>query len=169
MKLKDLATELNCVDENNSPLKEVENCVGDASKVAFDTENLRIGFLGQEIRTVIDTRKAGSGELTAECKGPEKPAFCHFIDNNDTTYTLCIRPQQIGKHSLEIKYNDTHVNGSPFDMKILGYPDANKVNVYGPGVSHGVLSTFKSRFVCDTQGAGTGQLTVKIRGPKSKK
>jgi filamin len=38
--------------------------------------------------------------------------------------------------------------------------------VYGPGVEPGVLATFQSRFLCDTRGAGAGQLTVRVRGPK---
>lgn len=41
-----------------------------------------------------------------------------------------------------------------------------KVRVYGPGIEHGVLATFQSRFICDTRGAGAGQLTVRVRGPK---
>lgn len=38
--------------------------------------------------------------------------------------------------------------------------------MYGPGIEHGVLATFQSRFICDTRGAGAGQLTVRVRGPK---
>ena len=34
------------------------------------------------------------------------------------------------------------------------------------GVEHGVLAMYQSRFICDTRGAGAGQLTVRIRGPK---
>lgn len=40
------------------------------------------------------------------------------------------------------------------------------MKVYGPGVEPGVLATFQSRFLCDTRGAGAGQLTVRVRGPK---
>jgi len=40
--------------------------------------------------------------------------------------------------------------------------------VYGPGIEHGVLAIFQSRFICDTRGAGAGQLTVRVRGPKGK-
>jgi hypothetical protein len=29
-----------------------------------------------------------------------------------------------------------------------------KVHVTGPGIEHGVLSTFQSHFICDTKGAG---------------
>lgn len=59
-----------------------------------------------------------------------------------------------------------HVPGSPFSITVSGPPDPGRVRVYGPGVEPGVLSLFQSRFMCDTRGAGAGQLTVRIRGPK---
>lgn len=59
-----------------------------------------------------------------------------------------------------------HVQGSPFTCRVAGAPDPSKVRVYGPGVEHGVLAMYQSRFICDTRGAGAGQLTVRIRGPK---
>ena len=58
------------------------------------------------------------------------------------------------------------MQGSPFSLRVVGAPDASKVRVYGPGIEHGVLATFQSRFICDTRGAGAGQLTVRVRGPK---
>lgn len=51
-------------------------------------------------------------------------------------------------------------------IRVAGPPDAAKVKVLGPGICHGVLNKFKSRFICETRGAGAGQLTVRIRGPK---
>ncbi len=56
--------------------------------------------------------------------------------------------------------------GSPYVIRVAGPPDAGKVKVIGPGICHGVLNKFKSRFICETRGAGAGQLTVRIRGPK---
>lgn len=53
-----------------------------------------------------------------------------------------------------------------FLKKSNNEPDASKVRVYGPGIEHGVLPLYQSRFVCETKGAGAGQLTVRIRGPK---
>ena len=58
------------------------------------------------------------------------------------------------------------VGGSPFSLRVMGAPDASKVRVHGPGIEHGVLATFQSRFLCDTRGAGAGKLTVRVRGPK---
>lgn len=133
--------------------------------------------------------------FTAHCTGPRKVAYCELYDHGDATFTLNVKPQEPGKHLLTIKYGGQHVTGSPFALKVAGAPDASKVNidcsfsleivckqeqfktnvyqtfknkvrVYGPGIEHGVLATFQSRFICDTRGAGAGQLTVRVRGPK---
>lgn len=138
----------------------------DSSKVICTADSLKGGVLGEEIKTFIDTRKAGPGELTALCTGPQKVAFCELLDRGDGTFVLYIKPQESGRHFLTINYGGKHIPKSPFTFKVSGKPDPTKVRVYGPGVEHGVLSLYQSRFVCDTRGAGAGQLTVRIRGPK---
>ena len=80
-----------------------------------------------------------------------------------------LKPQEPGKHQLSIQYGGVHVQGSPYTVRVSGAPDPTRVRVYGPGVEHGVLAMYQSRFICDTRGAGAGQLTVRIRGPKGKK
>ncbi|KRF97963.1 uncharacterized protein Dwil_GK21843, isoform B [Drosophila willistoni] len=138
----------------------------DASKVIASGEGLRHGIVGKDIKSWIDTRRAGPGELTAHCAGVRKVAYCELYDHGDATFTLNIKPQEPGRHLLTIKYGGQNVPGSPFALKVAGAPDASKVRVYGPGIEHGVLATFQSRFICDTRGAGAGQLTVRVRGPK---
>uniref|UniRef100_A0A6G1SPW0 Filamin-B n=1 Tax=Aceria tosichella TaxID=561515 RepID=A0A6G1SPW0_9ACAR len=138
----------------------------DSSKVICTADSLKGGVLGEEIKTFIDTRKAGPGELTALCTGPQKVAFCELLDRGDGTFVLYIKPQESGRHFLTINYGGQHIPKSPFSFKVSGKPDPTKVRVYGPGVEHGVLSLYQSRFVCDTRGAGAGQMTVRIRGPK---
>ena len=59
-------------------------------------------------------------------------------------------------------------SGSPFAFKVSAQPDASKVRVSGPGVEHGILANFHSEFIVETRGAGAGQLTVRIRGPKGR-
>lgn len=99
----------------------------DASKVLCSGEGLRQGVVGREIRSWIDTRRAGPGELTAHCTGPRKVAYCELYDHGDATFTLNIKPQEPGRHLLTIKYGGQHVNGSPFAIKVAGAPDASKV------------------------------------------
>jgi len=56
--------------------------------------------------------------------------------------------------------------GSPFTVKVNGPPDPSKVRVSGPGIHNGILQQYNGSFTVNTQGAGPGELTVKIRGPK---
>ncbi|XP_008544602.1 filamin-A [Microplitis demolitor] len=148
------------------PLQISVTSAADASRVICSGDGLKNGIVGQEIRSFIDTRRAGPGELTAHCVGPHKVAYCELYDHGDATFTLNVKPQEAGRHALTIKYAGEHVPGSPFTLRVSGAPDASKVRVYGPGIEHGVLATFQSRFICDTRGAGAGQLTVRVRGPK---
>lgn len=100
----------------------------DASKVLCSGEGLRQGVVGREIRSWIDTRRAGPGELTAHCTGPRKVAYCELYDHGDATFTLNVKPQEPGKHALTIKYAGQHVSGSPFTLRVAGAPDASKVS-----------------------------------------
>ncbi|XP_040074680.2 filamin-A [Ixodes scapularis] len=148
------------------PLKVSVAASCDAAKVLCSGEGLRGGTVGKEIKAFIDTRKGGPGELTAHCMGPHKMAHCELYDHRDGTFTLYLKPQEGGRHLLTIKYGGDHIPGSPYTLRIAGAPDASKVRVYGPGIEPGVLAVYQSRFICDTRGAGAGQLTVRIRGPK---
>ncbi len=100
--------------------------------------------------------------------GPTKVAFCELYDHHDGTFTLNVKPQEAGRHILQIKYGGEHVPGSPFTLRVAGAPDASQVRVSGPGIEHGILASYQSRFIVETRGAGAGQLTVRIRGPKCK-
>ncbi|VIO89184.1 Uncharacterized protein BM_BM2319 [Brugia malayi] len=137
-----------------------------AEAIIIDANTLKMGIVNEDVKTIIDTRKAGPGQLSAQCMGPTKLAYCELYDLQDGTYTLSVRPSEIGKHTLVVKYSDEQVPGSPFTFNVSYPPDASKVRVYGPGIEHGILSTFKSNFIVETKGAGAGQLTVRVRGPK---
>lgn len=54
-------------------------------------------------------------------------------------------------------------------LRVAGAPDASQVVCHGFGLEHGILSKFRGRFVCETKGAGSGQLKVRVHGPKGKK
>ncbi|EYB91193.1 hypothetical protein Y032_0209g2104 [Ancylostoma ceylanicum] len=150
-----------------SPFKvSADTASSPAELISVDSSSLKIGIINDDIKTVIDTRRAGPGQLSAQCMGPVKLAYCELYDHRDGTYTLSVRPTEVGKHTLVIKYNDQHVRGSPFLIHVSLPPDPSKVRVYGPGIEHGILNMFKSNFVVETRGAGAGQLTVRVRGPK---
>ena len=52
------------------------------------------------------------GELTAHCTGPTQVAFCELTDHRDGTFTLHVKPQEAGKHMLNVKYGGEHVPGT---------------------------------------------------------
>jgi len=149
-----------------SPFKITVLNSSDAAKVICTGEGLKTGIIGKEIKSTIDTRHAGPGELTASCDGPSIAAYVEIFDHRDGKYTLTVQPQEPGKHILNIQFDGEHVKGSPYSLKIMGPPDASKVRVHGSGVENGILAKFKSNFRVETQGAGAGQLTVRVRGPK---
>ena len=53
-----------------------------------------------------------TGELTAHCMGPSKVAYCELYDHRDGTFTLNVKPQEAGRHILQIKYGGEHVPGT---------------------------------------------------------
>ncbi|CAF3681830.1 unnamed protein product [Rotaria sp. Silwood1] len=147
-------------------LPNINNNHHESSRIICSGDGLRIGIVGKVMKCLIDTRATIPGELTAYCQGMNKKASCRLFDHRDGTYTLFIKPEEIGRHILTIKYNGENVPGSPYIVKVNNSTDIHKVHVSGPGIENGILSTFQSYFLCETKGAGAGQLTVKIRGPK---
>ncbi len=43
--------------------------------------------------------------------GPHKVAYCELYDHHDGTFTLNVKPQEAGRHVLQIKYGGQHVPG----------------------------------------------------------
>ncbi|CAD5114543.1 DgyrCDS3662 [Dimorphilus gyrociliatus] len=153
-------------DAVGSPFKINVSTRSDAKKVQLAARSLQTASYGKEISTIIDTKGAGPGQLTAHCMGPNRVAYCDLIDQHNGTFKLKIKTQEAGKHILQVKYCGEHIPGSPFEVKVQGAPDPSKVKVSGPGIQHGILATFLSRFLVDTTGAGAGELLVRVRGPK---
>lgn len=131
---------------DNRPLKEspyrvhVQSFNSPAEMIEVDARTLKIGILGEDVKTVIDARKATAGHLSAQCEGPNNLEYCELYDNRDGTYILRVTPKELGRHVLSIKYSDEHVRGSPFIFNVSNPPDASKVKVFGPGIEHGILA-----------------------------
>uniref|UniRef100_A0A914BW54 Uncharacterized protein n=1 Tax=Acrobeloides nanus TaxID=290746 RepID=A0A914BW54_9BILA len=139
----------------------------DLKRVVLRGDGLKRAMIREQAEFTIDASEAPKGQLSAQCVGPTKLAYCELYDHRDGTYLLSVRPTELGKHTLVIKYSNEHVPGSPFVFNVSNPPDPTKVKVYGPGIEHGILHSFKSNFIVETTGAGAGQLTVRVRGPKA--
>uniref|UniRef100_A0A0K0EUB1 Jitterbug (inferred by orthology to a D. melanogaster protein) n=1 Tax=Strongyloides venezuelensis TaxID=75913 RepID=A0A0K0EUB1_STRVS len=150
---------------SQEPVK-IQDSKSPADRVLVDFKKLKIGIIDEEMTSLIDTRDTEPGKLSVKCQGPTSTQDIMLRDNMDGTYFLSFYPKELGKHTLSIKYDDQHVPGSPLSFNVSLPPDASKVKVYGSGIQHGILNNYKSDFIVETKGAGAGQLTVRVRGPK---
>ncbi|KAL8593937.1 hypothetical protein ACOMHN_021789 [Nucella lapillus] len=106
--------------------------------------------------------------LAVTCRDPRGQGMpCRFHDNGDGTHSVKMTPTMPGRHVVDIRYNDQHIMGSPYFVDITDNHLPGKVRVWGPGIQQGgLLHRFHSNFWVDTTGAGAGELTVRIMGPK---
>ena len=122
---------------------------------------------GRKCQSEVQLAEAGPGQLSAHLVGPNGQVItCQLSAVANQRQTVTFVPQVVGKHTFTVRFAGQHVPGSPFELQVNSAPDASKVKVCGPGMEHGVLPLYQSRFICDTSGAGAGELTVRVRGPK---
>jgi len=100
--------------------------------------------------------------------------YCYSLDIlidrksiNDVTVT-CMLIDRKSINDVTVTCRLCWLTGSPFVVKVTNASDAGQVSVSGPGICDGVLDKFSSTFTVETTGAGCGQLTVKVRGPKGR-
>lgn len=63
-----------------------------------------------------------------------------FIGSPPDKYAIRFIPRENGVHAIDVKFNGTHIPGSPFQVRV-GEPgqggDAGLVTAYGPGLEKG--------------------------------
>lgn len=59
-----------------------------------------------------------------------------IVEHGKNTYCVRFVPQEMGVHTVAVKYRGQHVPGSPFQFTVgpLGEGGANKVRASGPGL-----------------------------------
>ncbi|GAB1605403.1 filamin-A-like [Argonauta hians] len=129
-------------------------------------KRLQNPMVGSSLSLKFDPQEHGMGMLTAECLGPSGHVPCQVSRNADSTQSVRVTPREPGKHLLQIKYDDIHVMGSPYELDVGVSRHKGKVTVSGPGLQDGILSHYNSNFMVNTQNAGPGELKVSIMGPK---
>lgn len=84
---------------------------------------------------------AGTQEMTAQVTSPGgKTEDAEIIKGEDSTYSVRFVPQEMGAHTVNVKYRGQHVPGSPFQFTVgpLGEGGAHKVRAGGTGLDRGV-------------------------------
>uniref|UniRef100_A0A3B3ZQH0 Calponin-homology (CH) domain-containing protein n=1 Tax=Periophthalmus magnuspinnatus TaxID=409849 RepID=A0A3B3ZQH0_9GOBI len=111
--------------------------------------------------------ESGSQAMTAQVTSPSgKTADADIVDGGSSTYSVRFIPQEMGPHTVNVKYRGQHVPGSPFQFTVgpMGEGGAHKVRAGGPGLERGVAGA-PSEFSIWTREAGAGGLSIAVEGP----
>ena len=90
---------------------------------------LASGHTNQPCFFTLDARKAGYGDFDILIKGPSQADIIYHDQDDDTLYTVEFRVSLPGDYSIEIRYDNKHIPGSPFASKITnlnGEPSSTK-------------------------------------------
>ncbi|KAM6987097.1 filamin-C isoform 17-T17 [Aplochiton taeniatus] len=111
--------------------------------------------------------ETGTQEMTAQVTSPGgKMEDAEIIEGEDSTYSVRFVPQEMGPHTVNVKYRGQHVPGSPFQFTVgpLGEGGPHKVRAGGTGLDRGVAGA-PAEFSIWTREAGAGGLSIAVEGP----
>lgn len=76
-------------------------------------------------------------QVTSPCGKTEE---AEIIKGEDSTYSVRFVPQEMGAHTVNVRYRGQHVPGSPFQFTVgpLGEGGPHKVRAGGTGLDGGV-------------------------------
>ncbi|XP_054990702.1 filamin-B isoform X2 [Sorex araneus] len=117
----------------------------------------------------VDTKAAGSGELSVTVKGPkgleELVKQKGFLEG---VYAFEYYPSTPGKYSIAITWGGHHIPKSPFEVQVGPEAGMQKVRAWGPGLHGGVVGR-SADFVVESIGSEVGSLGFAIEGPSQAK
>uniref|UniRef100_A0A7M4FQA1 Filamin B n=1 Tax=Crocodylus porosus TaxID=8502 RepID=A0A7M4FQA1_CROPO len=112
------------------------------------------------------------GKIDAKVHSPSGAVEeCHVSELEPDKYAVRFIPHENGIHSIDVKFNGSHVVGSPFKVRVGEPGQAGNpalVTAYGPGLESGITG-LQSEFFINTTKAGPGTLSVTIEGPSKVK
>ncbi|XP_041945914.1 filamin-B [Alosa sapidissima] len=96
---------------------------------------------------------------------------CVVSELEQDKYAIRFIPRENGIHTINVKFNGSHIPGSPFQVRV-GEPgqsgDAGLVSAYGAGLERGTTGN-QAEFTINSIKAGPGSLAVTIEGPSKVK
>merc|ERR1719479_358683 len=102
---------------------------GGAHRVHAGGPGLERGVQGQPADFNVWTREAGHGSLAIAVEGPSK-AEVEFKDRKDGSCHVSYVVEEPGEYSVGIRFNETHIPGSPYKVYILpSADDAERVRM----------------------------------------
>ncbi|CAG2107508.1 unnamed protein product, partial [Medioppia subpectinata] len=94
------------------------------SKIELHGKAYELGKAFKMNEFVVDCSmvKPVIGGLKVQIKGPERSsAQLNIKDNKNGTFKICYKPTSPGIYTMNIKIADTHIPGSPFQVKVTEF------------------------------------------------
>nr|XP_020466872.1 filamin-B isoform X2 [Monopterus albus] len=112
------------------------------------------------------------GKMEAKVHSPSGALEeCVVTELEKDKYAIRFIPRENGIHTIDVKFNGSHIPGSPFQVRV-GEPgqtgDPGLVSAYGAGLERGTTGS-QSEFIINNTKAGPGALVVTIEGPSKVK
>lgn len=112
------------------------------------------------------------GQIDAKVHSPSGALEgCCVTELDQDKYAVRFIPRENGLYLIDVKFNGSHIPGSPFKIRVgeTGQAgDPGMVTAYGAGLEGGNTGT-ACEFVVNTSKAGPGALAVTIDGPSKVK
>lgn len=132
--------------------------------------------VGAETHFTVETFSAGKGDVEVVIENPNNalvPVEIKYNDDKNMTYTCTYTATMEGDHKITVKFNQTEVPKSPFNVSVKGSPLGDgykKCIAKGPGIEpKGKVRVGQQTHIdIVTQGAGAGQVEVIILDPEGK-
>ena len=81
-------------------------------------------------RVHVDARTAGPGHLSATVQGLKHDVVVGIRDNKDNTYEVTYTPPTPGAYVMDIKWDEQHVEGSPFKITVQARAEPDSVGKF---------------------------------------
>ncbi|XP_057318837.1 filamin-A isoform X3 [Microplitis mediator] len=112
---------------------------------------------------VVDTSKAGYGDLEVQVLGPDQVPRKVSIQNiGDGKYKATYLPDDCGRYKVNVKYGGKEVPGSPVNVQSVSTGKADKCKIK-EGIQQTLAQGEEYCISVDTENAGRGAVTCRIR------
>ncbi|XP_035238872.1 LOW QUALITY PROTEIN: filamin-A-like [Anguilla anguilla] len=112
------------------------------------------------------------GTIDAKVRSPSGALEdCCVTQIDEDKHSVRFLPRENGVHAVDVKFNGSHVPGSPFKIRVGDASQAGDpglVSAYGAGLEGGTTGS-PCEFTINTGSAGRGTLAVTIDGPSKVK
>merc|ERR1711976_123160 len=123
--------------------------------------------VGKESKFVVHVPSgSGTGPLNVSVKATLTPKPLQVQDNGDGTMSVTFTPRANGNHEFHLKWGETEIAGSPFNVTVTGEAkrDPSKVSVKLETTELEVGKSLVFSVVAEDE-AGPGPLMVDAEGP----